>query len=157
MNKRKAKKRLKKCFCPLVDNFGCLSMSDEEREAFEKSVKKYSLQHFSYKHYKDKETALKRAAQHPTIYAPSGAAIQKVKESSRSAEISSVVIFQNIEQLKTVLEGSGMSSSSATRELTALSEQPNNTIVTDPKGELANLNEELEKHGYTILSVPFRK
>lgn len=93
MNKRKAKKQLKKCFCPLVDNFGCLSMTDEELKAFEKNVKKYSLQHFSYKHYKDKENALKRAAQHPTIYAPSSAAIQKVKESNRNTEISSVVIF----------------------------------------------------------------
>jgi len=138
MNKRKAKKQYKKCFIPLIDNFGCLSMSDEELERFNKGIKKYSLQHFSYKYYKDREAALKKATQHPTIYASSGAAIQKTRE-NKNAGISRVIVFQNIEQLKkewgeTV---SGMSISTTSENInTATDECFHDVIVTDPKSEL---------------------
>ena len=99
MNKRKAKKKFKKCFTPLIDNFGCLSMSDIELKMFNKAIKRYCLQHFSYKHYKDKEDALKRALQHQTIHAPTGPAIQWMRDNKKIG-FTSVIVFQNEDQLK---------------------------------------------------------
>ena len=112
MNKRKAKKRLKKCFTPLVDEFGMVTMSDEERKVFRKSIQTYSLRHFSYKHYKDKEKAFKKAVEHPAIYTPLGRGknffldreygqdyIINISRFSR-AKIDTVIVFQNMEQLR---------------------------------------------------------
>ena len=111
-NKRKHKKRLKKCFNPIVDELGILTMSEEERVAFYKNVQKYSLRCFSYKRYKDKEKARKKAMEHPTIYAPSGKAIEKhLLEMSKTirgyGEPKSVIVFQNLNQLREAYEGVG--------------------------------------------------
>ena len=103
MNKRKKKKQLKKCFCPLADEFGLLTMTQEEILDFRKEMRQYSLRHFSYKHYKDKEKARKRALQHPTIYAPVGKQyademIQMAKL-VRGYDIKPIIVEQNISQL----------------------------------------------------------
>lgn len=43
-----------------------------------------------------------------------------------------------------------MSGSTARQEITSLSEQPDDIIVTDPKGELLKQDEIVREHGYTI-------
>lgn len=102
MNKRKAKKQRGKCFYPLVDGLNLLTYSEEEREEFNKELNRYAVKHFSYKHYKDKDAALKKIMQHPTIYPPASRKQEEFNKTIKGRNIQPIIVMQSLDQLKDV-------------------------------------------------------
>lgn len=58
MNKRQAKKYIKKVSYLLVDELNLLTLSEEERKQAREDFHRYVQKHCKYKHYKDKYKCL---------------------------------------------------------------------------------------------------
>ncbi len=68
MNKRQRKKKLKKCFYPLIDEFNLMTLNGEELKRAYKDYQNFCLKNYSYFHYRHKEMVKNKALSRKPFY-----------------------------------------------------------------------------------------